>query len=113
MDRDAALRKLLGRVFDSGQEGLRAELPADEYERRRHDFIFHMTDWLQDLTEYANLVEHPEKWKLKEATTFLIGFLYHVLPHLNAAGRLLLDEIKDPFATGPMHPVMPGANKAV
>jgi len=108
MDRDAALRKLLGRVFDSGQEGLRAELPADEYERRRHDFVFHMTDWTKDLADYANLVDHPEKWKLKEATTFLIGFLYHVVPHLNTAGRLLLDEIKDPFAGEPAHPAVPG-----
>jgi hypothetical protein len=98
MDREAALRKLLGRVFDNGQEGLRKEIPADEYERRRHDFVFHMTDWLKDLTDYADMVEHPEKWKLKEATEFLIGFLYHVVPHLSAAGRLLLDEIKDPFA---------------
>jgi hypothetical protein len=113
MDRDTALRDLLGRVFDGGQAGLRAEITADEYERRRHSFVFHMTDWAKDLKDYANLVDHPERWKPKEATTFLIGFLYHVVPHLNAAGRLLLDEIKDPFAGEPAHPVAPSAGKAV
>jgi hypothetical protein len=84
-----------------------------EYERRRHDFVFHMTDWLTDLREYADIVRHPEEYKKDAAAEMIIGFLYHVVPHLNAAGRLLLDEIKDPFADQPAHPVMPSANKAV
>jgi hypothetical protein len=104
MDRDHELRQLLGHVFDHAQEGLRAELPADEYERRRHDFVFHMTDWAGDLTRFMELVGRPDEWKTKAATTFLIGFLYHVVPHLNAAGRLLLDHIPDPFAEPPLVP---------
>ena len=30
--------------------------------------------------------------------TVIIGALYHVIPHLNAAGRILLEEIPDAFA---------------
>jgi hypothetical protein len=113
MDQKKKLESLLSKVFDSCREGLAQELSKAEYEQRRHDFVFHMTDWVTDLFEYADLVKHPEKHKKDEASEFLIGFLYHVVPHLNAAGRLLLDEIKDPFAGEPAHPVAPNAGKAV
>ena len=35
---------------------------------------------------------------MEKATTFLVGFLYHAVPHLKAAGRLLLDDVPDPCA---------------
>jgi hypothetical protein len=102
MEMTADLRDLLGQVFDQAQSGLRSELAeqgrAEDYDRIRHDFVFHMTDWLDDLTKYHAMAEAPEVWKIDRATTFVIGFLYHVVPHLNAAGRLLLDEIADTFA---------------
>jgi hypothetical protein len=113
MEKDKRLRDLLGRVFDSAQTGLKDELSAEEYERRRHDFVFHMTDWASDLMEYTDLVHNPKKWKKKDATIFIIGFLYHVVPHLNAAGRLLLDEIKDTFAEQPKPRRGPRARSAV
>jgi hypothetical protein len=90
--------QLLGQVFDGAREGLRETLDPEEYERRRHDFIFHMTDWRDDLERLADLFKHPEQQEEGSASVFLIGFFYHVIPHLNAAGRLLLDEIGDPFA---------------
>jgi hypothetical protein len=77
---------------------LRAELGPEEYQRQRHDFAFHMTDWLTDLKELNELYAHPEKAELDKATISIIGILYHVIPHLNAAGRLLLDTIPDAFA---------------
>jgi hypothetical protein len=89
----------MGKIFDRAQVGLREELGAAEYRRRRQDFIFHMLDWKSDLGRMAALLEDPGKVSSKEATTFVIGFLYHVIPHLNAAGNLLLDEVPDPFAT--------------
>lgn len=101
MERSKKLESLLGKVFDSCREGLSEELSPADYAERRHDFVFHMTDWLSDLAGYADLVQHPENSKKADATHFLIGFLYHVIPHLNAAGRLLLDEIPDPFANRP------------
>jgi hypothetical protein len=93
-----SIEDLLGKVFDSAQGSLRDEITPDEYARRRYDFVFHMLDWKTDLEQFATLVDDPHSMKAKDATTFLIGFLYHVVPHLNAAGRLLLDEVPDPFA---------------
>jgi hypothetical protein len=98
MDRDTQFRELLGRVFDAAQDGLRDEIGPEEYERRRQDFVFHMTDVAGDAARFTELVNNPDRQDDKAATTFVIGFLYHVGPHLNAAGRLLLDEIKHPFA---------------
>jgi hypothetical protein len=57
-----------------------------------------MLDWESDLRRMVALVDEPGKVSSKEATTFIIGFLYHVIPHLNAAGNLLLDKVPDPFA---------------
>ena len=91
------IEDLLGRVFDRAQTGLRDEIAPEEYERRRHEFVFHMLDWKSDLQQFAALVDDPTSMNAKEATTFLMGFLYHVVTHLNAAGRLLLDEVPDPF----------------
>src|SRR5205823_267355 len=94
----AALERLLGQVFDHCQEGLRDEVDAAEYERRRQDFVFHMLDWRGDLTALTRLYENPEGQNVDSASRFLIGLLYHVIPHLSTAGRLLLDHIPDPFA---------------
>ncbi|HXG12043.1 MAG TPA: hypothetical protein VNK04_19975 [Gemmataceae bacterium] len=95
---DPKLERLLKQVYDGAREGLRkAEDPA-AYKKLRYDFVFHMTDWMSDLERLRELYQHPEKADPDEACTFIIGFLYHVIPHLNAAGRLLLDEIPDAFA---------------
>jgi hypothetical protein len=95
--REKNREQLLAKVFDRAQAGLRDEVGSEEYERRRHDFVFHMLDWGSDLSEISALIDDPETMSVKEATTLIIGFLYHVVPHLNAAGRLLLDEIPDAF----------------
>ena len=97
MNQTTQIEELLGRVFDDVREGLRAELPLDEYERRRHEFVFHMTDCKDDLDRLAKWFGNPECQEEEASSTLLIGFLYHVVPHLNAAGRLLLDRIDDPF----------------
>ena len=93
-----ALRELLGKIYDEARDGEPAELGPEQYARRRHDFVFHMTDWLSDLDRLSKLYKSPEEADLEHATVFLIGFLYHVVPHLGTAGRLLLDKIGDPFA---------------
>jgi hypothetical protein len=92
------LLQLLEAVFDQLHEEDRKNMAPLLYERRRHDFAFHMTDWLRDLESLGKLYQDPGQVSLEKATRFLIGFLYHVIPHLNAAGRLLLDEIPDAFA---------------
>ncbi len=98
MSTNSNLEELLGRIFDGAREGVRENVPPAEYERRRRDFIFHMTDWLSDLRQLADLFSNPDGRADDTASALVIGFLYHVIPHLNAAGRLLLDDISDPFA---------------
>ncbi len=94
----AALERLLGQVFDDMHDDLRDELAPDEYERRRGEFIFHMTDWAGDLDTLKNLFDHPEGRDVDGVCTSLIGVLSHVIPHLRAAARLLLkEEVPDPF----------------
>jgi hypothetical protein len=95
------LVELLGRIFDSARQG---EGKQTDYQQRRQDFIFHMTDWLGDLKNLNELYAHPEEADLREARTSLIALLYHVIPHLNAAGRLLLDTIQDHFTLHPEEP---------
>jgi hypothetical protein len=87
----------LERLFDGAREGLRAEVSADEYKRRRQDFVFHVTEVADDFAEMAQWLAHPDTLSDEEASTLVIGFLYHAVPHLNSAGRLLLDKIDDPF----------------
>jgi hypothetical protein len=98
MNQVAHAEELLAKVFDGAREGLRAELSRDEYERRRHEFVFHLGDAREDLARLAELLAEPDKLDEEAASALIIGFLYHAVPHLNAACRLLLDHIDDPFA---------------
>lgn len=88
------IETLLGQVFDEMHEGCESEQYAD----RRADFIFHMTDWKEDFTRLSDLFADPARYSKSDAAKMLASILYHIVPHLNAAGRLLLDEIADPFA---------------
>jgi hypothetical protein len=94
----AELERILGEVFDDFRDDLRKTESAADYETKKFDFVFHMTDWLGDLKELNELYEHPERADVQKTCILLIGLLSHVIPHLNAAGRLFLDEIPDPFA---------------
>ena len=89
-----ALQQLLANVYDEWHE---AENPAI-HAKRRQDFVFHMTDWLNDLQNLQELYAQPEQADPNSASRFMAGFLYHVIPHLKAAGRLLLKDIPDAFA---------------
>jgi hypothetical protein len=102
MIKTTTLDLLLNQVFDDARSDLHDELTKKDrigdYEKLKRDFVFHMTDWMDDLRRLYALEQVPDVWETERATEFLIGFLYHAIPHLNAAGRLLLDEIPDPFA---------------
>ncbi|SRR5260370_15429052 len=86
------IRIMMGQVYDELQsiDGTAANAEA------KRQFIFHMTDWLDDLGSLVKLYEEGNLQK-DEAASTVAGFLYHVIPHLNAAGRLLLDHVPDPF----------------
>jgi len=87
------LEELLGHTFDN----YRTVEDAAEHSHGKADFIFHMTDWISDLEALAALYQEPNNLDREAAHQVIFGFLIHALPHLNAAGRLLLDEIGDPF----------------
>jgi hypothetical protein len=91
------LISLLSRAFDEHQGDLRDRLSPEEYERLRFAFAFHLSDWEDDLKKLSSLVESPESWTPEQTSSFLIGMLYHVIPHLKAAGRILLDGVGDGF----------------
>src|SRR5262249_35846894 len=88
------LKRLLAKVYNQYQK---LEDPAAN-RRSREDFVFHMTDWLNDLDAIWQAYKNPEKTSKEAAGDAVFGFLVHALPHLMAAGRLLLDEIHDTFA---------------
>lgn len=93
------LEKLLEATFDFLHEDCfpQGQKPKG-YEEWKRDFAFHMTDWLDDFEDITALYNNPDLYEPKTVSPILIGFLTHALPHLLAAGRLLLDEIPDPFA---------------
>lgn len=97
MPKTIAVESLLAEVFDSMRESQRCAWGDEEYASRKHDFVFHMTDWKKDLAVLHALVAHPADFNEEQASDAIVGFLYHVIPHLNAAGRLLLDEVPDAF----------------
>jgi hypothetical protein len=98
----AKLKSMLARAFDGLNSGLKKELGKAEYDRRRNDFVFHMTDWLTDLGALNELYEHPDQFTSSAASQRLYGILSHVIPHLRQAGRLVEGkEIPDPFAENP------------
>lgn len=87
------IERVLTRVFDELQE---TEDPV-KHARAREDFVFHMVDWIYNLEELFQLYTTPQKYDIETSNNIIIGFLYHVIPHLNVAGRLLLDNISNPF----------------
>src|SRR5438552_4176746 len=81
------LQKLLSAAYNQYQK---LDDPTTNKKCRR-DFVFHMTDWSADLRRLADLYEHPEKFDKESAGEVVAAFLYHVVPHLKEAGRLMLD----------------------
>jgi hypothetical protein len=81
------LPRLLARIYDNYQKLDNAA--ANKMCRR--DFVFHMSDWEEDLRALAELYEHSEKFSKSDAEQVVAGFLYHATAHIMEAARLLLD----------------------
>jgi hypothetical protein len=66
----------------------------------RHDFVFHMTDWIDDLHELKSLYDNPQAYTREQAASIVYRFFMHALSHLKAGERILFDpeERCDPFA---------------
>ncbi len=92
--------ELLERVFDRfNKRSWKGS--AARYEKARFDFAFHMLDWRKDMEELQELFRHPEKEDLQLAAQKIFGFLIHVIPHLDTAGKLLVGKVSNPFAERP------------
>ena len=83
----AALRRLLASIYNKYQK---LDDPAANTVCRR-DFVFHMSDWEEDLRALAELYEHPEEFSKSDAASIVARFLYHATAHIMEAARLLLD----------------------
>lgn len=93
-----SLEKLLGDVFDQERHGhLPDRIPQDQYEVWKRDFVFHMTDWMDDLERLRSLLKNPQAFGTDSASLLIFSCLIHIIPHLNAAGRLLMGEVPDTF----------------
>jgi hypothetical protein len=57
----------------------------------KKDFVFHMTDWKDDLRRLQAFFAHPEDFSKEDAAGVVAGFLYHASSHIKAAASLLLD----------------------
>lgn len=90
------LTRILEAVFDAMRDDWRSDLSAEEYDERKADFVFHMTDWKGDLDRLAALYQNPAS-DADAAADSVVAFLFHVIPHLNAAGHLLLDDVGSAF----------------
>ncbi len=95
MANEEKLRKVLRRVFD----GCQTFASPGKHRSRRKEFVFHMTDWVGDLERLTRLYKKPLDQQAAEE--IIVAFLSHAVPHLNAAGRLLLDNVPDTFAKRP------------
>jgi hypothetical protein len=82
-----ALQKLLVSVYNRFEH---LDDPTANAEARQ-DFVFHMTDWLDDLHQLKAVYDHPEECARSQAAQAIAGFLYHATAHVMEAARLLLD----------------------
>jgi|ERR1043165_790562 hypothetical protein len=94
MDNLKTSRDMLRAIYDELRD--RA---TPNYENTREDFAFHILECVDDISELLRLLDQPKE--AAAAARQIVGFLYHVVPHMNAATRLLLGEIPDPFAGVP------------
>jgi hypothetical protein len=97
------VRELLRRVFDT-YSGIAPDDPA--YHSRLYDFVFHMTDWWDDLSKLGWALLEPGRPPSGQAQSAVFGFLIHAVPHLMAASEALHGEpVAHPFT--PTTPASP------
>jgi hypothetical protein len=79
-----------------------SELPVSDADH----VAFHMTDWLEDLANFAQFCAEPDQWNDKEAQDMLVAFLIHVPNHVAAAAKILTGiPVTDIFGVGAVDPV--------
>lgn len=65
------------------------------------DVAFHLTDWLNDLDNFASFCEKPRDFSPEQVNGLLLAFLLHAPNHLAAAARLYTGTpVEDIFEVG-------------
>jgi hypothetical protein len=65
------------------------------------DVAFHMTDWLNDLSNYVKFCQAPATHTDEQVDSLLLALLQHAPNHLAAAAKLYADyPVKDIFDVG-------------
>jgi hypothetical protein len=86
------LRDLLDRILHE----MIGEKPDIDYERIKDEFVFHLTECIDDLDKYLHLCKSPLTHDLQTAERIVQGLLYHAVGHLISACRKY-DYVPDPF----------------
>jgi hypothetical protein len=63
----------------------------NNFEKDRDSFVFHMTDWVEDLKSLHRLYSMPSEVSAEESKEALQALLFHTLPHLLAAAEIYDD----------------------
>jgi len=90
-DKNEALQTLLRAAF-TAKKGRRVSRQTE------FDFVFHMTDWLDDLVALSRLYRSPGGYSAAEARRVVDGLLIHGVGHIVEAARLW-DHFSDPFGS--------------
>lgn len=61
------------------------------YDDDRESFVFHMTDWFDDLQAICKLYSSPNQVSAGESKEALRALFFHALPHLLAAAEIYDD----------------------
>jgi hypothetical protein len=62
---------------------------------------FHMTDWLDDLSDLCEVYQDPERHQAKAVEETLMRFLLHAANHIIAASKLMTGlSVTDVFEAG-------------
>lgn len=87
---DKEIRKRLEEVLHNSGDELNIH--------QTRDIAFHMTDWINDLSELVEFYESPDKFSDDEIYDRLLKFCIHAPAHIMAAAEIFLDkEVKNIF----------------
>lgn len=92
IDRDAALRKVFMELVDEDA------FSEDELRKRMDDFVFHITDCMDELPDFADGVMSVADRDVEDVSwQCFYQFFIHALNHLEAARLLVLPSHESPF----------------
>jgi hypothetical protein len=63
----------------------------NNFDSDSESFLFHMTDWRDELATLEQLFNRPDEVSQKDANQILRDLFFHLLPHLNAAAEIYDD----------------------